>query len=264
MEIGELLRSRLLGGSEPDHRFLLGICGRAGAGKSTLAIGLSRWLTSQGIEARVYAGDWRFSLDSVARKVWLNESLGSGLSNYLYAINQFSWWNFSEIRTDLEVLRRGDALELREAYNRASGKRDLGVTLGAMERGVIIYENAILGGSELLEGMDAIVLVNTPDADCLARTLSRDSVRRNVSEIAARYLVTSYSENHFLHMLRQRYLARTICCRDDGSLCAFPEIAPVGDIPVPLKVFLDLCSSPSVSMGRRDVPLREETASPDG
>ncbi len=212
---------------------LLGLGGRAGAGKSTLARRLAGELRVSGVPATIYSGDWRFVLDSSERREWLLRRAESGPEEYFYGMNQLTWWNFEQIRRDLARLSAGENVEIPDAYDRATGRRTLSVKLSAPAGGLVIYENAILGGVELLGTLDLIILLNTPAAECLRRTLDRDLARRSVTEIAARFLMTSYSENIFLEAVA-RYDRKTICCDSEGRLGAFPERLPSDFLPVPV------------------------------
>jgi uridine kinase len=234
VEITDLLVSRLKDKKNMQGRFLVGVCGRAGAGKTTLVGKISQELNREQIDNITYSGDWRFNLDSAERKVWLREKWKMGMDAYLYAINQYSWWNFGFIYKDLNELVKGKSLHITNAYNRLTGKKDLDVDIPKVERGVIILENCVLGGVENLETLDVIVLVNTPDIVCHERILKKDASRRSLPEIMIRNLVTTYSENIFLKLLLNNFSAKTITCDADGALTSYPVIEDVRQIPVPI------------------------------
>jgi uridine kinase len=236
MELTNTVVSRLWN-PRPSRTRLLGICGRAGAGKTSLASALSLELRARGVPNCVYSGDWRFRLDSDARKQWLKESEREGGFPYFCAVNQFNWWDFGQIFSDLEALAQGREICLPEVYDRSSGVRGDFLSLRLEGPGIIVYENAVLGGAELLEGLDLIVTVNTPDALCLERTLRRDVARRSVPEIAARYLITTYSENIFLRGLSS-FRDRVVACTDAGQLCGFPDVTRESQLPVSAQAVL--------------------------
>ena len=198
MELTRYIANRL--GNKKDSQLVVGLCGRAGSGKSTFARWLSESLGRTGVECRVYEGDWRFRHDSETRRRKIERHSREGLISYVYAIHQFGWWDFDEIHNDLARLRSGAQLEITDAYNRSTGRRDARIFLPPLDRGVILFENAILGATTILNGLDVIAFLNTPDRVCLERCLDRDGDRRSLPELLARYLVTSYSENLFLHM----------------------------------------------------------------
>lgn len=212
----------------------IGVCGRAGAGKSTLTEKVTAELKTQSIPSVSYSGDWRFKLDSEQRKQWIGQKWLSGMDEYLRAVNQFNWWDFGKIYADLETLSNGNPVSIKGAYNRANGKKDLDVNLPGIKDGVIFYENCILGGVEILEKLDIIIMVNVPDAVSLERVIKKDSDRRNLSEIVARYLITTYSENLFFNLLIDKFSHKLIVCDSEGKLGGFPEIQEVSQIPVPM------------------------------
>jgi len=234
MQITEYIVNRFR--NSDNHPFLIGICGRAGAGKTTLLQKISDELTSACIQNVAYSGDWRFILDSTDRKEWLEEKWRSGMDAYLNAINQFGWWDFTEIFKDLAALQNEQAITITGAYNRLSGTKTAEISLGPIRHGIILYENCILGHLDTMKSFDTIVIVNTPDQLCLERVLRKDAHRRPVSDIATRYLMTTYSENIFLRALRTRFSARTVACDSDGQFSPFPEINEITHIPVPINV----------------------------
>lgn len=218
------------------RRLVVGVGGRAGAGKTTLVKKISDDLTNNKVENTAYSGDWRFILDSDGRKEWLRETWRVGMDAYLNAINQFSWWDFDAIARDLAALRNGQTICIAEAYDRLIGKKTEKITLGPIRHGIILYENCILGKLETIPTLDIIILVNTPDHVCLERLLRKDAKRRAVPDIASRYLMTTYSENIFLRILRERFSDRMVACDSDGNLRPFPFICEVSHVPVPLHV----------------------------
>jgi len=222
-------------------RILVGVCGRAGSGKSTVSDRLVRELGDGGVTSLKYSGDWRFFLDSAARKNWLAQRSADGLFEYLYSLNQFSWWDFSQIREDLEILLEGGSIRLEKAYDRTTGRAEVSVDVGPLTGGVLVYDNAILGGVDCLRMMDAILLLNTPDSLCFERTLKRDAGRRSLPEIAARYLVTTYSENVFFESLTQ-WADRTVTCDGEGKLGGPFSIVGVRELPVPLGALRETCA----------------------
>jgi len=155
---------------------------------------------------------------------------------YLGAINQFSWWDFDAIFKDLSALRNGQAINIVGAYDRLTGTKAGEISLGPVKRGVILYENCILGKLETLPSLDIIVLVNTTDRVCLERTLRKDAQRREVADIVTRYLMTTYSENIFLRGLSERFSDRTVACDSDGNFGTFPDIVEITHIPVPIHI----------------------------
>ena len=234
MQITEYIISRLR--ESKDQRLLVGVSGRAGAGKTTLVQKLSEQLTASHIDNIAYSGDWRFILDSNRRKEWLRETWRVGMDAYVNAINQISWWDFDAIARDLAALQAEKPIKIVDAYDRLTGTKTAEVNLGPIKRGVILYENCILGKLETMSSFDIIVLVNTPDQICLERMLKKDGKRRSVPDIATRYLMTTYSENAFLRLLRERYADRLVACDSDGMFGPFPSLSEITHIPVPVHI----------------------------
>lgn len=218
------------------RRLLVGVSGRAGAGKTTLVQKISFDLATALVENVTYSGDWHFIRDSNDRKAWLRESWRDGMNAYLNAVNQYNWWDFDAIYKDLDVLRNGETVKIVGAYDRLTGTKTAEITLEAIDRGVILYENCILGKIEKIPSLDIIVIVNTSDQVCLERILRKDAKRRSVPDIATRYLITTYSENIFLNDLRKGFSDRMVACDFNGKISSFPVISEVTHIPVPIIV----------------------------
>lgn len=234
MEIAELIFHKFAEIKGSMGCMVVGICGRAGSGKTTLSDKISGELAEKGVETATYSGDWRFIQDSQTRQIWLKEKWKAGIGAYMYAINQFTWWNFEQIQYDLGKLSAGAPVTISGGYNRLTGRMDLDIHIPAISRGIILYENSILGGVEVLEKIDSVILVNTPDAICFTRLLQKDVARRTVPEIATRYLVTTYSENIFFHLLLDHFSSKTLICDSDGRFGSYPDICLVSQIPVPI------------------------------
>lgn len=234
MEITDYIVSKLKDIPGERDRILVGICGRAGAGKTTLAEKISFELNKRKISNVTYCGDWRFNLDSASRKLWLQAKWEVGIDAYLYALRQFSWWNFKQIYKDLDELMKENPLDITNAYNRVSGKKDMDVKVTSIKQGVVLFENSILGGAENLQCLDIVVLINTADLICFERILKKDSSRRSLTEIMARNLITTYSENIFLRLLLEHFSFKTVTCDSEGKFVPYPEIHIVSQIPVPI------------------------------
>jgi uridine kinase len=218
-----------------DMQILAGITGRAGSGKTTLSKLLSKDLKDRGVDNVVYSGDWRFVLDSGSRKQWIETQWKTGMNAYLYAINQFNWWDFNRIYDELHDLVRGNGININSAYNRISGKKDLSIKIHGIERGIVFYENGILGAVEHLEEIDVFILLNTPDSLCLNRIIKKDFGRRSLQEIVTRYLITTFSENIILKILFDKFQDKIVSCDSTGTLGKYPEVHEITHIPVPIE-----------------------------
>jgi len=150
----------------------------------------------------------------------------------MYAINQYTWWNFNNIKDDLISLLEDKSLLLVNLYNRETGKKDKKVNIKNSKNSIILYENCILGGIDILEMLDIIIFVNTPDDICFIRTMQKDFLKRTMSEIASRFLITSFSENKFFNMILDKFSDKVLLCDSDGNFTAFPFITPVKQIPI--------------------------------
>lgn len=231
MQITKCIIDRYNGGF-----MLVGVCGRAGAGKTTITNKIANQLKEKEIHSIVYSGDWRFKLDSARRKQLFHEKWNKGLDQYLLAINQFTWWDFDKIYEDLIKLSEGQPVIINRAYNRETGKKELKIEILKIEQGVVFYESNILGCVEILEKLNLIIFLDTPDRICFERLMKKDSDRRSVTELAARNLITTYSENLFYQILLDGFYKKIVVCDSNGNLSSSFEINEITQIPVPIKV----------------------------
>ena len=230
MEVTENIINQYLQSGK--KHFTVGICGRAGSGKTFLSGRLSIELSLKNIDTVVYSGDWRFFLDSDERKRWLKEKWKVGIDAYVGAINQLTWWDYNKISNDLDSVSMGDSLVITGAYNRETGKKDGMASIKGIDKGVILYENCILGDIKLLNKLDLLVFVNTSDIICFERLIKKDSDRRSITDIASRFIITTYSENVFFSFIFDKFKNKLIVCDSDGSFSEIPDIEKVSQIPV--------------------------------
>ena len=184
----------------------IGICGRAGSGKTTLAGQLAAAMERAGFQVIVYSGDYRFAQDSEARASAIRNYWEHDPVAFAEHVNQFFWWQFEAIADDLQALLAGRRVMIADSYDRATGKKgrplDLRFKTGDRPR-LLIYENAILGDEPIVRLLDAVLFLTTPDETCLARVLEKDRARRGFDAILARTLITHFSENlHYQWLLR--------------------------------------------------------------
>lgn len=263
MQITETLKNRIE--QVKERPILIGICGRAGSGKSNLARKIKKELESQGIKTISYSGDWRFKLDSEGRKRVIQEKWLAGLDEYLRAVNQFNWWDFEKIYADLENLQKGESVIIENAYNRETGRKDAKIGLQGMRDSVVFYENCILGGMEILDSLHLVVLINEKDEICLERIIKKDSGRRSLPDLLSRQLVTMYSENLFFKFLLEKVPGKLLTCNSDGILGEFPQLVEVNQIPVPHALYKETNSAKGTIFCDLDgtlikhVPLPSET-----
>ncbi|MBI5332435.1 MAG: hypothetical protein HZB65_02595 [Candidatus Aenigmarchaeota archaeon] len=211
----------------------IGVCGRAGSGKSSLVKRIVDEIAVLNIPVSFYYGDWRFRLDSSGRKKWIEEKWKSGMDEYIRAINQYSWWDFEKIYHDLEKLANGGNIVIDDAYDRTTGKKGVHVEMKAPGDGIIFYENCVLGGVEILNKLDIIIMVNEDDILCFNRLAQKDSARRAFPDILARTLMTMYSENLFFKLLLERFSNKLLVSDSGGMVGGCPKIEDVKYLPVP-------------------------------
>ena len=172
---------------------IIGLFGRAGSGKTSLANRLSESLSN----VMVYSGDYRFKLSSYERK---NLLLDYDMFNYLKNINQFNWWDFKKIFSDIKEFKKNGEVKLESYYDRQTGefKEDL-----ILKGDVLIFENCI-ATEEILNLCDSIFFIDVPIKECFDSIYKKDKGRRTFLDIIERFMITNKSEGDFIKVLLDR------------------------------------------------------------
>lgn len=149
---------------------IVGITGGAGSGKSYLARHLG---------FATFSIDSGFIGDSDFRKQLLQSKRQVSQQDYLDAINQYNWWNWDKIESDIRVM-------MRENYP-------------------LVVEGAFLGNPSILELFGAIIFIQTDDSVRFNRLVKRDGHKRTYNELMDRWQITGQSETAYYTMLFNVY-----------------------------------------------------------
>lgn len=204
---------------------LYGITGPAGSGKTSLARRLGNAL-----EAGVYSSDLRFIGSSQDRKELLYRKQKSSIEDYIDAANQFNWWDWDTILEDLQGLSSGKQIVLKNGYD-----RDKGVTIPdciVSPFSFTLYEGAILGPPIILSKLRKVIYVHTAPEIRFNRLVAKDHNRRSFREIAARFLITEYSESKAYEQLFAWYRDNVIFVNDQGEETLYNPQAQPNFIPI--------------------------------
>jgi uridine kinase len=206
----------------------IGITGNAGAGKTTLAHSLdnSHFFT--------YSTDYRFIGDGVYRKKLLEAKLTKSLDSYIDACNQYNWWNWDAIYTDLQELKAGRQISMPSCYNRDEGETGI-ATLYAEGR-KIICEGALFGPIVILNQLEHIVFVYVPPKTRLNRLLKKDIDRRSVNEIIARFMITEYSEAIYYRFMFEHCADKITLVDERYNVIGFDPITMLDTQYIPIPV----------------------------
>ena len=152
---------------------LIGVCGPAGAGKTTLC---NEILATQRLNAFRLDCD-QFSTHSLAqRQARIADARASGLPNRIAAAeNPQHWYAFDDIRTALGDLKSHRTHSCLKAWNRETGERDAlyCVTLPEGGLSVVLCDGIYLLHDPVSTMFDLTVLVDTPAGVLRARGLAR-------------------------------------------------------------------------------------------
>lgn len=197
---------------------LIGITGNAGAGKSFLSNKLA-----EDTNFSHYSADYKFIGDSNFRKTLLKTKAHLSLASYVDACNQFNWWDWEAIGQDIDNLKKGNLVVIKDFYDRASGNIE-NKNLEIPSNPKVIYEGAILGDTKILNLLDGIIFVYTDKEKRLARLFAKDLGKRSMNEILARFLITEYSENKHYQMLFAYYKSKMIVVNEEYKIVSNFEL----------------------------------------
>lgn len=204
------------------------ITGPAGSGKSTAGRSVA-----EASKLALYSADFRFIGDSDDRRLLLERKQARSSQDYRDSANQYNWWNWPAIDRDLASLVAGRPVVLDGPYDRETGRR--GQAIEIRPGAGVLYEGALLGPPSLVDRLQRIFFLCTPQELRLERLLAKDRSRRSFNDILARFLITEYSETTYYRNLfswagdKLVFLDTTT-----GRRCQPPMLAE--DLFVPLKV----------------------------
>jgi uridine kinase len=196
---------------------LIGITGNAGGGKSTLAMKFA-----EDPSYVHYSADYKFIGDSLFRKELLNKK-SKNIDSYIDACNQYNWWDWDSIEKDLDDLKNNREVILSTKYNRDTSFMESGVSYRPTTETKIIYEGALLGTPKILNSLDKIIFIHTPSIIRFNRLVEKDIKKRTLNEIAARFLITEYSENKHYNHLFEFYKNKIIVINDNYNFISFNQ-----------------------------------------
>lgn len=223
MDIYEILKNQ---------KGIIAITGAAGSGKTTLCNKLYQTFNS----CAKYSADFAFIGDSQYRKNLLDQKQKYSIDHLIDACNQFNWWNWEQVENVINTFIVDGSLSSSEVYNRDTGKMELNDALE--KKDLLIYEGAILGPDVILNKINKIFFLTCSPEIRLQRLLNKDIDRRNIQEIAARFLITEYSETIYYKYLFEHYNSKITIINEDGNILPFlnDKIFNKSNFYLPIKI----------------------------
>jgi len=184
--------------TNPDHATVVFVCGFGGAGKSTFCHRLSQGLKRSSV---IFETDWYARYATVERKQRISDALSSADPLLIESEeNPKNWYDWTKLESDLKELRETGYLWVRNAWNQASGEKDLSfqLLLPPTNNCVTICDGIYLLHEEIRETADLRVLLATPVSVCLERTEQRDKHRSSKEYLDYKAgLVEKYDKPYF-------------------------------------------------------------------
>ena len=175
---------------------VIGLTGRAGTGKSTIAQRLAKAVKNIGGKAEAIDLDSFFYMSSRERRAWVNESVISDEERRLRR-NMTNWVNYTLVNETFARIHAGEHIHLEDMYSMA---------LGGEKVGVLDFDpdptgfTVILGGTALLDArlksdLDTVVYINTHETVRRSAIWERDRLRGYSREAyEERFKLTQQSE----------------------------------------------------------------------
>jgi uridine kinase len=190
----------------------VGLTGRAGTGKSTVAKRLAQKLWDLGHRSDILQLDSFFIMSRRERKCWLQEQ-GLSSEEQDHRENQLNWWAFDRAAQALQQLKAGQRVYIPDAYDMGRGGEKIGVVdinpdpLGH----TILFEGVALLHPSFHGLIDDLIYIHTQPATRTEALWGRNS-RNGYSqdEHVARKAITDHSEDTVFFSLgaRRRALQR--------------------------------------------------------
>lgn len=175
---------------------VLGLTGKAGAGKTSLARELVELARSLNIPCAHLPLDYFYRMSSDKRRWWLEEGERLGPAEFDRRANQLEWWDFDRLGTVLQSLRRGEQVTLANVYHREQGgELTLTITVDPVE--LLIVDGVAICHDVLEPFLDQLIYLHASAEVRFARLLRRD-LHRAGQAARDRFLVTERFERGYL------------------------------------------------------------------
>lgn len=188
----------------PGRNRVVGIVGRAGAGKTSVTQRLVQEMAALGtLNCQKYNAH-RIGLDSFFRQSspdrakWLGEE-GLSQEERLRREDQANWWDFEKAAAVLRALRSGQPVHLEGVYDQNQKGEMVGVLdvqPAPTAEGNVYYMEGV-GVPELaaMGLLDELIYVNAHQSVRRGRVYDRDVLKRGPQEAARRWMMTQRYEN---------------------------------------------------------------------
>src|SRR3989344_1832456 len=178
----------------PGKVSIVGLTGRAGAGKTTNADIVVDHYRGNGVPVEKIGLDAFFKQSSRERKAWLEEGKQISPEEYWRRANQWEWWDFDKATETIRALKKGETVHLRGIYNRADkGELTGEQKIEPSERGLVVVFEGV-ATAHMRDLLDGLVYVNAHPKTRQERLLGRD-MHRAGSAALERFEVTQRFES---------------------------------------------------------------------
>jgi uridine kinase len=174
-------------------RRVVNVCGLGGSGKSRFC--KSAASTIGGV---VVSTDWYLKYSSVERRGRIHDATESGDIEAREADeNPINWYSWDVFGTDIRNLKVTGQLQLNNAWNQASGDKDLSINLDAQENSIIWCDGIYMLHPDVSQSADLTVFLEVSSDVARKRAEERDSHRSSAEYLASKIALMNKYDLHY-------------------------------------------------------------------
>ncbi len=166
-----------------NEKYIVGVAGQAGAGKTTLVYDLVEYLG----KGYVLGFDYFFKLSSKERKKWIEDGERIGREEYLRRSNNLEWFDFEKYYETISSLKEGKPIKLENVYDKHSGEL---VKTVYIEPGIIFVDGVFI----LHYPLDYMLYLHRDWDERKGNIEKRDGHRKSKKDLEKRWMETQGTE----------------------------------------------------------------------
>jgi uridine kinase len=172
-KVAQIVRAK----KEPGKPLIVFVCGMGGSGKTTFCKNLKRILGENCIG---FHTDWYATYPTEERKARIKAALESKDQTRIEREeNPKNWYSWTKLKEDLTSLKASGHLEIQNAWNQATGNKDLAIDLSAKDPSemIILCDGIYLFHPSIIGSSDFVISLHVSQDELNRRASARDSHR---------------------------------------------------------------------------------------